>query len=436
MDVLALSRLQFGLTIAFHFLFVPFTLGFSLLVAAIETQYVRFGDIKYKAMAKFWGRLLAINFLLGVVTGLTMEFQFGTNWSEYSKFTGDVFGAPLAFEVLSAFFLESTFLSVWVFGWDRLSQRAHLFAAWMVPAGAYISVFWIVTANGFMQHPVGYMLRNNHAELINFWTLLTNSYSWYLIIHVIFASLVLSGFIMMGISAYHLFKKQGLEVFESSFRIGLLLSVIASFGVVVSGHQSGQNMARAQPAKFAAAEAIWRTQRHAPFYLIQIPDVKNESYKVRLLPITGLDSFLAYNNVGAEIAGLKSFPRDNRPPVLPVFWSFRLMVLLGFYFLGLMLYASYLHYRNKLLNSTGFLRLVQYSIPLTSIAIILGWVVTEMGRQPWTVYNVFRTAHSVSTVPRGNVIFSLSALVAFYSILAVLDIYLIVKNAKEVPRLE
>ncbi|MCL6471414.1 MAG: cytochrome ubiquinol oxidase subunit I [Firmicutes bacterium] len=433
MDVLLLSRLQFALTVAYHFLFVPLTIGFALLVAVLETMYVRSGDARYKSMAKFWGKLFTINFVLGVVTGLTMEFQFGTNWSEYSKFMGDIFGSPLAVEALMAFFLESTFISIWIFGWERLSKKAHLFAAWMVALGTHLSAIWIIVANGWMQNPVGYVLRNGRAELVDFMAVLKNSYAWHMYSHVILSAYVLSGFVVLGICAYHLLRKQNIEFFKSSFRIGLVIALVGILGVVLTGHFNGQNTARMQPSKFAAMEAIWDTERGVSAYLITVPSEKSESNPVEAIGVPGLTSFLAFNNFNAKIKGLKDIPLAKRPPVALTFWSFRIMVLLGFYFLVMVALGWYLQTKNRLLDSTRFLKLLLYSIPLPYVAINLGWTVTEVGRQPWTVYGLMTTAKSVSVVPASNVMFSLAAVIVLYSLLVILDFYLIAKNAKKGP---
>lgn len=433
MDVVLLSRLQFAVTVGFHFLFVPLTIGLALLLAIMETKYVRSGDARYKSMAKFWGKLFIINFVLGVVTGLTMEFQFGTNWSEYSKFMGDIFGSPLAIEALMAFFLESTFISIWIFGWERVSKKAHLFAAWMVALGTHLSAIWIIVANGWMQNPVGYVLRHGRAELNNFMAVVTNSYAWHMYFHVILAAYVLSGFVVLGISAYHLLRKQNADFFKSSFRFALVMALIGILGVVLTGHFNGQKVARIQPSKFAAMEAVWKTERGVPAYLVVVPVEKSESNPVEAVGIPGLTSFLAFNNSNAKVTGLKDIPPAKRPPVALTFWSFRVMVLLGIYFLVMVAFGWYLQAKNRLLDSPRFLKLLLYSIPLPYIAINLGWMVTEVGRQPWTVYGLMTTAKSVSPEPAGNVLFSLTTMVVLYSLLVVLDFYLIAKNAKKGP---
>ncbi|GBF10941.1 cytochrome ubiquinol oxidase subunit I [Tepidibacillus sp. HK-1] len=436
MDVVTLSRLQFAITIGFHFLFVPLTLGLVILVAIMETLYVKTNDIMYKKMAKFWGKLFIINFALGVVTGITMEFQFGTNWSEYSKYVGDIFGAPLAIEATVAFFLESTFLGVWIYGWDRLSKKLHAFAIWMVALGTNLSAVWIIIANGWMQHPVGYVLRNGRAELVDFMAVVTNKYAWLMFFHTVLSGYVLSAFFVLGISAYHLLRHQHLDFFKKSFRIALIFAIFSSIGVAVLGDLNGSNVADVQPAKFAAMESIWETQQGAPMYLLQIPDEKNEGNRIETLGIPKLTSFLAFKDPNATIKGLKDFPLEERPPVNLTFYAFRIMVGLGVYFILMSFIGWYLQRKNKLLDSRLYLKMMLYSIPLPYIAINLGWVVAEVGRQPWIVYGLMKTADAVSPIPASNVLTTLIGVVVFYTILIVADLYLLVKYAKMGPDFE
>jgi cytochrome d ubiquinol oxidase subunit I len=268
MDTLALSRLQFAVTAMFHFLFVPLTLGLGWLTAWFETRYALTGDEGYLKMTRFWGKLFLINFALGVVTGLTMEFQFGMNWAEYSKYVGDIFGAPLAIEATVAFFLESTFIGVWVFGWERLSRRAHAAAMWIVAFATNMSALWILLANGWMQRPVGYILRNNRAEMVDFWALVTNPYGWLEFFHTVFAGWVIAGFFVMGVSAWHLLRKNQEDLFRKSFGAGAVFALASSLLVFVVGDMSGVNAAKHQPAKFAAMESVWETRSAAPRSLI------------------------------------------------------------------------------------------------------------------------------------------------------------------------
>jgi len=433
MDIVTLSRIQFALTIGFHFIFVPLTIGLALLLAIWETQYVRTNNPEYKRTAQFWGKLFTINFVLGVVTGLTMEFQFGTNWANYSIFMGDIFGSPLAIEALVAFFLESTFLAAWLFGWNKLSPKMHLFSIWMVALGTHLSAIWIIIANGWMQNPVGYVIRNNRAELVDFMAVITNPYAWHIYFHTLLSCYVLSAFVVLGICAYHFLKKNEVDFFKRSFSYAIILALVASVGVAASGHLNGQNVARLQPSKFAATESLWETQKNVPFYLLILPDEENETNKIEAFGIPGLTSFMAFNDFQAEITGLKDIPADKRPPVAITFWSFRLMVALGFFFILMSLLGIYLKQKEKLIENKLYLKILLYTIPLPYVAINLGWTVTEVGRQPWVVYGLMLTKDAVSPIPASYVTFSLSAMIILYSFLVVLDIYLLAKNARLGP---
>lgn len=435
-DVLLLSRLQFGITAIYHYLFVPLTIGLVILVAVMETLHARTRNPLYRQMADFWGKLFTINFALGVVTGITMEFQFGTNWSEYAKYMGDIFGSPLAIEALFAFFLESTFIGLWIFGREKISPKLRAFAMWMVALGTNISALWILTANGFMQHPVGYVLRNGRAELNSFGVLVSNPYAWYMFFHTVFACYVVGSFFVMAVSAYHLLRKQNVDFFKKSFRMGLIFALIATTAVPIIGHFHGVNTAHMQPAKAAAMEAVWETGTDHPFYVIQVPDPQNEQNRIQALSIPYLGSFLYTNNIHGQVIGLKDIPADQRPNVNVVFWSFRLMVLLGIYFFLLVWYGFYLYRKNRLFSSTKYLKVMLYSMLLPYVSINLGWVVAEMGRQPWIVYGLMKTPQAVSPVTLGEVAFSLLGLVFFYTLLIVADVFLLVKHAKKGPAAE
>jgi len=428
-----LSRVQFAITIMFHYLFVPLTLGLVIIVAIMETIYLKTNKEIYKKMAKFWGKLFIINFVLGVVTGITMEFQFGTNWSEYAKYVGDIFGAPLAIEATVAFFLESTFLGVWIYGWDKISKKLHTFAIWMVALGTNLSAVWIIIANGWMQNPVGYVLRNGRAELVDFTAVITNKYAWLMFTHAVTAGYVVAAFFVLGISAYHLLKRNQVEFFKKSMYIALVFALFSTVAVAIAGDLNGSNVAKVQPAKFAAMESVWETTAGAPMYLLQIPDEENQRNAVEAFGIPKLGSFLAFKDPDATVTGLLDFPVDERPPVAVTFYSFRIMVGLGVYFLLMAVIGLYLYFKNKLLDAKLFLRMLLYSIPLPYIANHLGWAVAEVGRQPWIVYGLMKTEEAVSPIPVANVIASLSGVVLFYTILIIADIYLLVKYAKRGP---
>jgi cytochrome d ubiquinol oxidase subunit I len=431
MDVLLLSRLQFAAATFFHFLFVPLTLGLSVLIAVMETIYVKTGDEDYLRAAKFWGKIFLVNFAVGVVTGITLEFQFGTNWSRYSRYVGDIFGSLLAIEATLAFFLESTFLAVWAFGWKRLSPKAHAACIWLVALASNLSAVWILIANAWMQHPVGYVIRNGRAELDNFLAVVTQPFAWQIFFHTISGAYILAGFVVMGISAYHLLRKQNIQFFTKSFRMGLAMALIFSFGELVQGHIHAGEVAKIQPAKLAAMEGLWETQTNAPQTLFHIPDEQNERNWMEIGKIRGLLSMLAYHEFNAEVKGLKAYPKEDRPPVLPTFIAFRVMVVLGFLFALLTLIG--LFKRNKLLESPGYLKVMLWSIPLPYIALQAGWIVTEVGRQPWIVYNVMRTKDAVSPIAASQVWISFVAFIVVYGILGVIAFYLMRKFAIEGP---
>jgi cytochrome d ubiquinol oxidase subunit I len=431
MDPVFLSRLQFAAATMFHFLFVPLTLGLSILIAYMETKYAWSGDKNYLRMTKFWGKLFLINFALGVVTGITLEFQFGTNWSRYSEYVGDVFGSILAIEASAAFFLESTFIGIWIFGWKKISAKAHAVVMWLVAFAGNFSAVWILIANGFMQHPVGYDIRNGRAELTDFLAVITNKHGLLEIIHVVPASLLLGAFFVMGISAYHLLKKQHTEVFLKSFKIALVVGLVSSLVLGLTGDMHGINVSKTQPAKLAAMESHWETTSQAPIVMFAIPDEEGERNKMEIGSIPGLLSFLGFHDFNAEVVGLRDIPKEDRPPVLPTFVGFRTMVGLGTLFILLMIYGWFR--RDKLMESPAFLKIMLWSIPLPYIAMEMGWVVSEVGRQPWIVYDLMRTADAASPIAGTQVMVSLTAFILVYGLLGAVGFYLIAKSVKEGP---
>jgi cytochrome d ubiquinol oxidase subunit I len=434
MDVVLLSRLQLATATMFHFLFVPFTLGVSFLVAYMETKYVRTGDETYLAMTKFWGKLFLINFAVGVVTGITLEFQFGTNWSRYSAYVGDIFGSLLAIEATAAFFLESTLIGVWIFGWEKLSKKAHATVMWLIAFGGTLSAVWILIANAWMQNPVGFTIRNGRAELVDFAAVLFQKFAILKFIHTVSGAYVLSAFFVMGVSAYHLLKKKNIEFFTRSFKIALVFGLISSLVVVVIGDLNGVIVAEKQPTKLAAMESLWETTTRAPVYLFALPDEENERNKIEIGAIPGLLSLLVFHDADAEVRGLKDFPREERPPVLITSFAFKGMVGLGFYFILVTIVGWFK--RNRLVDSPRFLKLMILSIPLPYIAIELGWVVAEVGRQPWIVYGLMKTADAVSPIATSQVLISLIAFILVYSLLGATGFYLIAKNAVKGPEIE
>lgn len=446
MDELMLARWQFGVTTVYHFFFVPLTLGLSILVAIMQTFYYRTGDDVYKQMTKFWGKLFLINFAIGVATGIVQEFQFGMNWSEYSRFVGDIFGAPLAIEALMAFFIESTFLGLWVFGWDKLRKGVHLTCIWLVAIGANLSALWILIANSFMQQPVGYVLRNGRAEMTDFLALVTNSHIFVQWPHVFFSGMVTTAFFVLAISAYHLLRKgEHVEMFRRSFRMGLIYALIGTIAVMLVGHSQAQHMIKTQPMKMAAAEALWESEDPAAMSLFTIGN-EAERRDVFAIKVPGLLSLLAYNRFTGEVKGIKNLqaeyeqtygPGDYVPPVAVSYWTFRIMVGIGMAMALLALFGLYLMWRNSLERNPLYLRVLIWAVALPYLANSTGWLFTELARQPWIVFGLQKTADAVSpNVSVGMVLFSLIGFTVLYAALMVADLYLLIKFAKhesEVP---
>ncbi|GIO63040.1 MULTISPECIES: cytochrome ubiquinol oxidase subunit I [Paenibacillus] len=444
MDVVMLSRIQFAATTIFHFFFVPLSIGLVFTIAIMETMYVVKGKEEYKRMAKFWGKLFLINFAVGVVTGILQEFQFGMNWSAYSRFVGDVFGAPLAIEALLAFFLESTFIGLWIFGWERLSKKVHMICIWLVAFGTVMSAFWILAANSFMQRPVGYTIHNGRAEMNDFLALITNGQLLLEFPHTILAAFMTGAFVVTGVSAYKLLKKQDTAFFKKSFAIAVIIGLVSSIGVALVGHQQAQYLVKTQPMKMAATEALWETSSDpAPWTVTAFIDTKNQT-NTGEFQIPYLLSFLSYSKFSGEVTGMKELqsqyeqqygPGDYIPPVRTTFWSFRIMVASGSLLIVLSMYGVYLAARKKLENrNTWFMRLMLFAISLPFIANTSGWIMTEIGRQPWTVFGLMTTADGVSpSVTAGQVLFSIIAFTAIYAILAVVMVYLFVRVIKKGP---
>lgn len=444
MDVLTLSRIQFAATTIFHFLFVPLSIGLALCIAIMETLYVVKGDEEYKRMAKFWGKLFLINFAVGVVTGIIQEFQFGMNWSDYSRFVGDIFGAPLAIEALLAFFMESTFIGLWIFGWDRLSKRVHLLCIWLVTIGTILSAFWILVANSFMQHPVGFTIQNGRAEMNDFFALITNGQVWVEFPHTVFAAFATGAFLIMGVSAYKLWKKKDVSFFRKSFQISVTVALISSLMIAFFGHLQAQYLMKTQPMKMAASEGLWETSENpAPWTVWAIIDPEEQKNHVEI-KIPYLLSYLAYSKFSGKVTGIKELqaqyekqygPGNYIPPVRTTFWSFRIMVGAGVLMIGLSLYGFYLSIRKKITQARPWLMgSLLGGIFLPHIANIAGWIMTEIGRQPWTVIGFLRTEDSLSPgVTAGEVLFSLISFGTIYSILAGIMVYLFVRVIQKGP---
>jgi len=442
MDVLTLSRLQFAITSMFHFIFVPLTIGLSILVAWMETKYVRTGDETWLRMAKFWGKLFLINFALGIVTGITMEFQFGMNWAEYSKYVGDIFGAPLAIEATVAFFLESVFIGVWIFGWNKVSKKFHAVSIWLVAFATNLSALWILLANGWMQNPVGSHIQTiagnalitQRAEMTSFLAVVGNPYGWLKFFHTLLSGYVLAAFFVMGISAWHLLQKNETEFFTRSFKAAAAFGIVTVILLTASGDFHTRMVAKTQPSKFAAMEAVWNTERGVGFSLIAIPDANHERNSVELFTLPHMVSLLAYKDANAEVKGLRDIPKDLRPPVAITFYSFRLMVVLGLLMIIAALAAAIISKRGRLTESRTFLSLMVFAIPLPYLAGQLGWIVAEVGRQPWIVYGMLKTSDAVSrSIDVTQVVISLLGFTLLYGGLGIVDIVLLTKHARKGP---
>ena len=445
MDALDLARWQFGIVTVYHFLFVPLTIGLSVLVALMQTAWYRTGNATYLAMTKFWGKLFLINFAMGVVTGIVQEFQFGMNWSDYSRFVGDVFGAPLAIEAMIAFFLEATFIGLWIFGWDRLPKLAHLVSIWMVGLATNLSAFFILAANSWMQHPVGFAIdpERGRATLTSLWAVLNNSTNRVAFPHVVTASFLTAAAFVIGVSAWHLHRRQHVPVMRESLKMGFVVALLFGVGVTVTGDLQAKVMTEQQPMKMAAAEAIWDTQAPASFSIFTVgtPDGESELFSLR---VPYLLSHLATGDPNGEVEGIRDVQRESEErfgpgdyrPVIPVtYWSFRYMIGFGVVtsalaLLGLILMRGG---RNPA-ERTWFYRAALWTIPFPLIANSFGWIFTEMGRQPWVVYSQMFTRDGVSPlVGPGLVLTSLIVLTLLYLVLAVVEVMLLVRYVKAGP---
>jgi cytochrome d ubiquinol oxidase subunit I len=402
-------------------------------------MWVATKDETWKRMTKFWGKLFLINFAMGVVTGIVQEFQFGMNWSEYSRYVGDVFGAPLAIEALLAFFLESTFIGVWLFGWNRLPQKVHLLSIWLVAIAANISAFWILAANSWMQAPVGYVVRNGRAEMTDFGALLANPYLWGQFPHVFFAGLTTAAFFMLGIVAFRLLRRDRDQVFfRTSFKMASVAAIIGATLVIFVGHSQAQRMVQVQPMKMAAAEALWDSEDPASMSLFTVGDTRNRR-DVFAIRVPALLSILSFNQAAGEVKGINELqamyeeqfgPGNYVPNVFVLYWSFRAMVGAGMLMLVLALWALLRALRDRVHPPSWVLRLVPFALLLPYVANTTGWLMTEIGRYPWLVFGVLRLEQGVSPVPAGQVLASLIIFTLVYGALMVADVYLLAKYAR------
>ena len=434
MDAVLLARLQFALTIGFHFFFPPITIGLSWLILIAETLGWKRNEAVYVRIGTFFGKILGLTFAVGVASGIVMEFQFGTNWAEFSKFVGDIFGAPLAAESVFAFFLESVFLGLFLFGRNRVSRRVHWFSALMVAVGSTLSAFWIIAANSWQQTPAGFVIRNGRAELTSFSEAIFNPSTIIRYLHTVDACLISGAFLMSGVAAYYLLRNREREFAETSLKMAVLVGLVASLlEVMPFGHEHARQVARTQPEKFAAIEGLYTSRTGAPLVIFAYPTDKPPALKAPV-EIPGLLSLLAFGDMNAPVKGLDQFPYDEIPPLWLTFVSFHNMVILGFYFIGIMAIAALKLYRGTLWNSKPVLRALLWSIPLPLIACQLGWIAAEVGRQPWIVYHVLKTTDAVSyTVTAGEILFSLILFTAIYCCLGSLYIFLLVRKVRQGP---
>lgn len=434
-----LGRLQFAATTIYHFLFVPLTLGLSVLVAFLQTRYYKTNSEHYKKLTKYFGGLFLINFAMGVATGIVQEFQFGMNWSGYSRFVGDIFGAPLAVEALAAFFLESTFLGLWIFGWEKLPKKLHLASIWLVAFASNLSAFWIIVANSFMQEPVGYVIRNGRAEMTNFFALLKNTQVWLEFPHTVLSGFVTAGVFVMGISAYNLLKKKNPEAFKLGLKIGLIFAGVSLVLTIFVGDLQGKYLVKHQPMKMAAAEAEWDTDDPANFNVVALIDSDHEKNSIEI-QIPRLLSFLSFGKFSGEVKGIRDLqkeyvekfgPGNYTPPVGISFWSFRAMIGAGMLMLLLIVLFAFFLYTKKLTEHKWLMKLGLFMIPLPYICNSAGWILTEVGRQPWIVYQVLKVSDGVSkSVKPGFVLTSLLGFILVYGGLMVAELYLIVRYVK------
>ncbi len=434
MDVVLLSRIQFALTVGFHFLFPPLTIGLAWLLVAVEWRGWRTGDAVWTRMGKFFGKLLALTFAVGVATGVVMEFQFGTNWAAYAKYVGDVFGAPLAAEGVLAFFLESGFLGLYLFGRGRVSPAVHWLSILMVAVGSVISAFWILVANSWQQTPAGYVVRGGRAELADFWAAVFNPSTLTRFFHTVDAAVITGAFFVAGVAAWLLLKGRETDLARRALRLAVIVALVASVTELFPfGHLHARQVAHTQPEKFAAIEGLYTSQSAAPIVLFAYPVNPPPQLKAKI-EIRGLLSWMAFGDINAPIRGIADFPPGDRPPLWLTFVSFHNMVVLGVYFIAVMGWAAWRLRGGRLWQDRRFLTLLVISIPLPFAACQLGWMAAEVGRQPWIVYGLLRTSDAVSAaLPAGDVLFSLAVFAVLYLLLGVLYVLLLAREIRHGP---
>lgn len=428
MDALTLHRIHFAFTVTYHYLFPQLTMGLALLIVILKTIALRRGDERYNVAARFWARIFAVNFLLGVVTGIPMEFQFGTNWSEFSRRTGGVIGQPLAMEGVFSFFLESAFLGLFLFGEKRLSKRAHWASAFFVFVGSWISGFFIIVTDAWMQHPVAYQLMPNGTYQVNsFWGLMMNPWAWLQYAHNMCGAVVTAAFVMSSVGAFYLLQKRPDDYGRIFLKVGVIAGIVSCIAQIFpTGDLHGKYMAKHQPAAVAAMEGLFHSEKGAPMVLMGQPDVENQRID-NPLAVNKVLSFLIYGTTTAEVQGLDTIPRDQWPTALPLlFYSYHIMAGLGTYFALLMVVAGFLLWRGSIYKTRWILWPILLSFPLPYIANTAGWMTAEIGRQPWLVFGLLRTSEGYSKhIGAGTSLFSLLGFLGLYSVLSVLWVMLV-----------
>lgn len=423
-----LSRMQFSLTIMFHYIFPIITIGMAWLLVLMQALHAKTKDDLYERMFQFWLKIFAITFVMGVATGITMEFQFGMNWADYSRFVGDIFGAPLAAEGIFAFFLESTFLGVLLFGKNKVSLRVYSLSTWMVALGSTLSAFWIIVANSWQQTPAGYVVQNGRAELVDFWAAIFNPSTIPRFLHTVDGALIGGAFFVAGLSAWMILKNVHTDIAKGSLRIALLVGFVASFLALPLGHFHAVQVANTQPAKLAAFEGLWETGPNAPLLIFGIPNAEAERTDFAI-KLPSLLSIGVGGSPDTEVIGLKAFPKEERPPLLIPFFSFHVMVGLGMLFMGFTSLGMFLWWKKQLFDHKWFLWAAFLLTPLPIIANELGWVAAEVGRQPWIVQGLLKTSEGFSQViSSGQIIFSMLVFGLLYAFLFFVWLFLLRKN--------